>query len=147
VPAARAGNPMRNRSSVSAPIVPVLPNQSAAITNTETPTGWNTARCSAGGQPRRLHHTVAAMPASPVAPPITPLRMPMPPSATGPALVAEPSFGRHKLYTLKTTSEDDPDRNAESRRGGPPQQLGTNRHADRAADQKWSEAAKLDRPA
>src|SRR5262249_53958669 len=88
MPSAKAGNPSKKSIAVAEPIMPVPPSHSAIITKVATPTGWKTARCSAGGQPRKLHHTTAAMPANPVAPPTTPLTTPTVPSAIPPASAA-----------------------------------------------------------
>src|SRR5215468_10713963 len=84
-------------TAVAEPIMPVPPSHSAIITKVATPTGWKTARCSAGGQPRKLHHTTAARPASPVAPPTTPLTTPTVPSAIAPARAATAESGRNQL--------------------------------------------------
>jgi hypothetical protein len=97
---------------VPLPTIPVPPIHSAVIRNTNTPTGWNSARCSGGDQPRRLHHTVPTMPARPVAPPITPLTTPTVPSASRPASAAEASLGRISwdadfLYGPRTASGED----------------------------------------
>jgi len=146
VPAARAGNPIRNRPSVSAPSVPVLPNQSARHHKhrdadglehgsllRSRPTGQTAPhrRGDAGEAGGAADHAVEDTDAA--------VRHR---AGTGSRAELRPPQAVHAEH-----DEDDPDRNPESRGGGPPQQLGTNRHADRAANQKWNEAAKLDCPA
>ena len=85
VPNATAGSPIRNRLSVPGATVPVPPRNSAVSRNTNTPTGWNTARCSGGGHPRNVHQMVRTIPAKPVAPPSIPFSVPTMPSVKCPA--------------------------------------------------------------
>jgi len=103
------------------------------MTNTAIPAGWNTARCSAGDQPRIPDQMTPAMPARPVAPPITPLTTPTAPSAAGPARLGEL---RPDQAIKAEQHQDRADRHAQARRRHPTQQLGADRHADRAADQE-----------
>src|SRR6516162_372444 len=51
---ASAGNPIANSSAFSVLIAPMPPNPISVIKKVTTPVGWNAARCSSRGQPRRL---------------------------------------------------------------------------------------------
>jgi len=98
VPARRNGRPITNSLIVSGVTVPLAPSQSALIRKMQTATGWNIARCTSLGQPRRPDHIVTRMPARPVMPARTPFRNPTPASAAAPAPVTGFSAGR-KTHT------------------------------------------------
>jgi len=107
--------------------------------------GWKVARCSSRGHPRNVHQIVSAIPARPVAPPITPLNTPIAPSA------ALPRGHRRELWPYQAVKaekhQNNPDRNPQGRGRGPAQQLDAHRHPDHGAGQKRQQAGRLYRPA